>query len=215
MPARRFAIPDLFVLCVSFALLVASVSAQDSARQESTNSVSLAAKVIQEDVSGLPPISRAYLTAGTNQFAFLIPRGFRLDAVAEGRITIEALDNSSFIQLRRLDAMNAAPGVKLSADRCRSLLSQAHPGARVREQFTRTVDGRSGPAFDFEWKNDGGAVQAGRAAFIPTDIGTLEFKLVSTPKQFRAATYKLNNLLLSFCSSKDGKLEVVRLSNKL
>lgn len=208
--------PDLKLIGSAF--LVASMLGAAAQTSDSvTNAAPLTTRVIEETVPGLPPIARTYLTIGTNKFAFLIPRGYRLDPVSAERVNIVAKDQTSFISVRRLTGTNApsGPSQKLTATkRFRDLVLAEYSDARIREEFSRSAGGRSGPAFDFEWHLSSAVLSVGRVAFIPTDAGVLEFKLVAPPKYFRAATYKYNNLLLSFSASKDGKLETVCLSNK-
>jgi hypothetical protein len=92
-------------------------------------------------------------------------------------------------------------------------LLKDHPRAKILLEFSRAAGGRTGPAFDLQWPVQG-MLQAARTAFIPSAVGTIEFKLITNPKKFRSATYKYNNLLLSFCSSRNGELDIAPLSNK-
>lgn len=215
MPVLRAHCSPAALMLFGAGLIATPVLAGNSTTPGVTNAPPFVTRVINEDVKGMPPVARAYLAAGTNRFAFLIPQGFRLDASSRDKLLVAALNKSCFISIRRVHGLNSSADSSPAPSDCRTFLKQEYPSLKFRDEFSRAAAGRTGPAFDFEWNISGGAVQSARAVFIPTDIGILEFKLVTNPGNFRAATYKLNNVLLSFTASKDGKLEVVSLSNKL
>jgi hypothetical protein len=183
-----------------------------------TNAPATATQLEPEVVPGLPPITRVITSVGTNKFAFFAPRNFRVDASNPRKISLTSPDDMTFITVRILPPLPKPAGTekkKSLRETCRDLLLAGHPGGKVLSEFTRTAGDCSGPAFDVQWQIPAGGVQAARVAFIPTVAGLLEFKLSTKPDRFHAATYKFNNVLLSFRVSKNGKLEIVRLSNKL
>lgn len=186
-----------------------------SANELETNSAAVALVVTSaktEVVPGLPSVVRVYASVGTNKCAFLVPRGFRLEE-NKGSISVVAVDNSCFITIHALATAN--PGAtKPKPDVCRKLLLAQYPEGKILSEFSRAAGEQSGPAFDLQTPVPGGAIQAVRAVFIPFRSSVLEFRLAAKSKKFRPATYKLNNLLLSFRTARNGKLEVVHLSNK-
>lgn len=221
MQARNIICHCAVVTLLQVGLMISPAQVENPTANDSgdaTNRVALVTTLTAEKVRDLPPITRAYLTAGTNKFSFLIPRGFRLDAASDDKIVMTAKDLGTFIELRRFDALEFTPNStnRSAASKVyRKLLLQEHAEARIRSEFSRTAADRRGLGYDFDWHLTGSVVQSARAVFIPTDAGIFQFKLVTKPKNFRAATYKLNNLLLSFCASKDGQLDVAHLSSKL
>jgi len=183
-----------------------------------TNAPAVTAELRQEIVPGFTSVTRVYVSAGTNKFAFRAPRSFRVDASNPKKISLTSTNDITFITVRSLPSLpkkTDAEKKKSLREICRELLLAEHPGAKILTEFTREADGHSGPAFDLQWPNAAGALQSARVAYIPVPAGILEFQLSTKPDHFRAATYKLNNVLLSFRASKDGKVEMMPLSNKL
>ncbi|HWD92045.1 MAG TPA: hypothetical protein VG938_06820 [Verrucomicrobiae bacterium] len=183
-----------------------------------TNASPIATQLEPESVPGFQSVTRVVTSAGTNKFAFFAPRNFRIDASNPRKISLTSPDDMTFITVQMLPAFAKQTGTqkkKSLRENCRELLRAEHPGGKILSEFTRTAGDCSGPAFDLQWQVPAGGLQAARVAFIPTVAGLLEFKLSTKPDRFHAATYKFNNVLLSFRVSKNGKLEVVRLSNKL
>jgi hypothetical protein len=204
----------LAVLGSTLAFCAVPVRGADEAANTSTNSTAFATELRREALPGLPPATRAYLNAGTNRFAFLVPPGFRLDASAGTSIVLNSPDYASLITLRVREPQSVKTADELKKIGRRWLLKE-HPGAVIQSEFSRTVDGQSGPAFDLRCRIAGGAPESVRAVFIPSSVGVLEFQLVCSPARFRKASYRFNGMLLSFCASHGGKLDIVPLSNKL
>ena len=198
-----------------FWLLASTAGAADPAWSCASNAPALRVEVRHEGGPGQFPAYRAYVTAGTNKFAFLMPAGFRLDASDTQSVTLVSADYNCLLTWRILGQVPPeSPDLDPAA--CREVLMQRRPGAKVQDEFTLPALGRRGPAFELRWNAKGGVPRYERVAFIPALAGVLEFSLASSPERFKAALPAFDLLLLSFrASDAKGKLVVPMLSNKL
>jgi hypothetical protein len=210
---KRF---DLFVVAVlPFWLLAGPASAADPGWSCATNSPPLQVEVRHEGGPGMAAANRAYVTAGTNKFAFLMPDGFRLETADPQKVTLVSADYNCLLTWRILGPV-PPESPDLDPASCRELLLECHPGGKIVEEFTLPALGRRGPAFELRWNAKGGAPRYERVVFIPALAGVLEFSLVSSPEKFKAAQPEFDLLLLSFrASDANGKLVVPVLSDKL
>jgi hypothetical protein len=161
------------------------------------------------------PVFRACVTAGTNKFAFLVPGGFRLDAnhSTPEVISLVSKNYNGWLTLRIAGPMPEG-GKELESGPCRELLLSRHPGAKILNEFSLTAAGRSGLAFDLQWEMTGGMMQSMRVAFIPSEVGVLEFSLAASQRAFSKYQGSFNTMLISFRASVNGKLEAPPLSDK-
>ena len=166
--------------------------------------------IVYEPVPNLPPVPRACVTTGTNQFAFVVPEGFRVDASNPETILLTQNDYSCFLTLRIASPAPADPS-DVKPDFCRALLSSRFPGAKISEAFSLAAANHSGPAFNLQWTNASGVAQSARVAFIPSAAGLLEFSLVASPGKFSGGQPPFNSLLLTFRTNEGGKLEILPL----
>ena len=173
----------------------------------------LQVSVVYEPVPNMPPVPRAYVTTGTNQFAFLVPEGFRVDASNPETILLIKTDYSCFLTFRIVGPATAGT-TDLKPDSCRELLSNRFPGAKIADVFSLAAANHGGPAFNLQWTNASGVAQSARVAFIPSAAGLLEFSLVASPGRFPAGQPPFNSLLLTFRTNEGGKLEIIPPSNK-
>jgi hypothetical protein len=198
-----------------FWLQVWPVGAADSAGSCASNPPPMRVEVRYEGGPGLSPANRAYVTAGTNKFAFQMPAGFRLESADPQKVTLVNADYNCLLSWRILGPVPPeSPGLDPAS--YRELLLERHPGGKIIEEFTLPALGRRGPAFDLRWNAKGGAPRYERDVFIPALAGVLEFSLVGSPEKFKAAQPEFHLLLLSFrASDANGKLVVPMLSDKL
>jgi len=162
---------------------------------------------------GSEQVVRVTLTAGTNEFAFVVPRGLnlRVDASTPGKITISKKDCSYFVTLRLLQGMGEAA----SASLFQNLVLSQYEGASGLEESSMSADGQSGPSFDASWYVAGTSTRRTvRVAFIPTRAGTLECSLIADPKKSSEAKSALSAVLLTLRSNKAGKLENLALMDE-
>lgn len=179
-----------------------------------TNRSSLTAEVRRETGPGLIPARRAYLAAGTNTFAFVVPSGFDLAAAAGDKIELVNSDRSCLVTLLLLEPPRAFIS-EADSEAFRPRIASQYPGAEVAEVFALTAAGRSGPAFDLRWHTDG-VTRAARVAYVPSAAGILEFSLIASPDKFAQFLPTLHTVMLTFrASGPDGKLDLPLLSDKL
>lgn len=191
-----------------------SAGAADPEAGSSSGPFPLRAEVRTDNEPGSVPARRAFVTAGTNRFAFSVPEGFRLDSSSYDLVSLISGDYHSRLTFR-IAGPAALAGQEPRAADWRETVLQQHPGAKILRQFTLTAANRSGPAFDATWSAPGGLQRNQRVAFIPAAAGTLEFSLVCTTDAFPKAQYDLNFLLLTFrAGDAQGKLDLPRFSNK-
>jgi hypothetical protein len=162
---------------------------------------------------GSQAAQRAFVTFGTNQFTFVLPPGFGIDASNPQKIVLANADYSCYLTFQLSGPL---PGGLwgLNSDAYRELASSQRPGAIILNQFSQRAANHDGPAFDLQWTNSSGSAQSGRVAFIPSPAGVLEFSMASNPDTVRDGQYALNWMMLTFRSNEGGKLEINRLSDK-
>jgi len=187
----------------------------DAEPNEATNAPTWAVEIKAESGPGIMPALRAHVTDGARRFAFLVPAGYRLEKSQPKRATLVSADYSRMLIF---EIREAPPGgaPSLSSAACRATLTREHPGAKIQHEFQLSADCRQGPAFDAQWVAAGGVPRSGRVAFIPAEVGVLEFSLVSSSAQLGAGWDEFNTLLLTFrASDKHGNLVITPLSDKL
>jgi hypothetical protein len=163
-------------------------------------------RIKAEEVVGSQPIERAYITCGTNQFAFAVPPGYRADASNPKRVTVTSADLSITITFALSEDIGRIQMAE-SAEACRATLLEQYGGAKIISEFSKRAAGHDGPAFDLNWTNPGKSDESLRVAFIPSCAGLMEFTGKSHPDKFDQARYALNFIMLSFRSNERGKLE--------
>jgi len=161
-----------------------------------------------------PPFHRAFVTSETNKFAFLIPDGLQVhNDPLHGRINLSNVEGNRNISFAILDPA-PSEGRELSADAYRELVLDSFSNAKILEENSRVAAGRSGPAFDIQWTS-AGIVQHTRVVFVATAAGVLEFTATTSPDKLSELDTDLNLVLVTFCFSTNGKLEVPMVSDRL
>ena len=201
-----------FLLCMSAGRAVAQPAAP-------TNAPAYSLTTTRHELEGIGHYYRAVATLGTNQFAFIVPKGYliRLDEAARQVRAIEREDKCS-ITVRLFDtptnAVDKATG-ELKPAVFRELLLARHPDARIIEEHSLTAGGSPGPAFDFGWRNAGGFPLQSRLAFIPTPAGVMEFHLLTSAADKEEFTHALNSLMLTFRFGERGRIELPEILDKI
>jgi len=205
----------LVVTSLPLWLLAGPAGAADPGWSCASNTPPLRVEVRHEGGPGISAANRAYVTAGTNTFAFQMPAGFRLETADPQKVSLVSADFNCLLTWRILGPV-PPESPDLDPASCRALLLERHPGGKIVEEFPLPALGRRGPAFELRWNASGGAPRYERVVFIPALAGVLEFSLVSSPEKFKAAQPEFDLLLLSFrASDAKGKLVVPMLSDKL
>lgn len=184
-----------------------------------TNAPAFSLATTRHELEGIGHYYRAVATLGTNQLAFIVPKGYfiRLDESARQLRAIEREDKCS-ITVRLFEtptnALDKADG-GLKPAVLRELLLARHPNARITEEFSLTAGGAAGPAFDFVWRNAAGFPLQSRIAFIPMPAGLVEFHLLTSAEDKEEFTHALNSLMLTFRFGAKGRIELPEMSNRL
>jgi hypothetical protein len=200
---------------VTTAGAVRGAPAAEAGSGSETNAPAVAAEIRHEEGPGLLPADRAYIMAGTNKFAFLVPAGFKLETWNESVVALVTRDYSSQIVFRLAGPLPIDEG-ELNTNTYSSKLLQEHPGAKIIKSFSAFADSHSGPAYEVELPGPAGSWRRGEIAFIPSQAAVLEFSLISSPEKFEAARQKLSTVMLTFrASDAHGELHVSPLSDKL
>jgi hypothetical protein len=158
--------------------------------------------------------TRAYITAGTNKFAFLVPDEFKLAGCDPQKVTLMKNDGSCLINVRVI-ASRAATDKPFDAAAARTLLNAEHPDATIMSEFGMYAEGVGGPAFEINW-GVGALSRASRVGFIPLRAGLVEFSVDSSPKNLAPSLGDFNYVLLTFrASDENGKLAATPLSDQI
>src|SRR5215831_20079768 len=140
-----------------------------------TNQSPITVAIKTESGPGQIPASRAYITAGTNKFAFLLPGEFKLAGCDPQKVTLMKRDGSCLISVRVIGPPPAT-GKPFDSAAARGLLSEEHPDANISSEFGMSAGGASGPAFEIQW-GTGALTRTSRVGFIPFRAGLLEFSV--------------------------------------
>lgn len=180
-----------------------------------TNMPPIAAELRHEEGPGLMPADRAYVVAGTNKFAFLIPAGLKLETWNQHLVALVTRDYSCQITFRLAGPL-PADASELSAEVCRARLLEEFPGARILKSFSAIADSHRGPAYEADLPGSAGSWRRGLIAYIPSRTAVLEFCLNCVPEKFEAARQQMSTVMLTFRSSdENGQLHISPLSDKL
>jgi hypothetical protein len=179
-----------------------------------TNALALSAETRHEEGPGLLPADRAYVRAGTNKFAFLVPTGLKLETWSDGRVALVSRDYSRKITFRIVGPPEPA-GIEAGSESWFRRVTAQYPQAKIIKAFSAFADSCRGPAYEIAFV-ESASLRRGQVAFIPCRVAVLEFSLVCSPEDFEAARQQLNTILLTFRSSDpNGELHISPLSDKL
>lgn len=107
----------------------------------------------RHELEGLGHYFRAVAKAGTNQFAFIVPKSYSM-RVDEANRQLRAIEreNKCSITVRLIpmptNAVDKATAA-LKSEVFRELILQRHPAAKISEELSLSAGGQSGPAFDY------------------------------------------------------------------
>jgi hypothetical protein len=180
----------------------------------STNQPPISVALKFEGGPGQIPTTRAYITAGTNKFAFLVPDEFKLASSDPQRVILMRGDGSCLISVRVIGAKPASDK-PFDVAAAKVLVNEEHPDALITSELGMFVEGVSGPAFEIQW-GAGALTRASRVGFIPLRAGLLEFSVDSSPKNLGPSLGDFNYVILTFrASDENGKLAATPLSDRL
>lgn len=179
-----------------------------------TNQPPISVALKFEGGPGQIPTTRAYITAGTNKFAFLVPDEFKLASSDPQRVILMKGDGSCLISVR---VIGPKPGSDkpFDAAAAKVLVNEEHPDALITSELGVFVEGVSGPAFEIQW-GAGALTRATRVGFIPLRAGLLEFSVDASPKNLGPSLGDFNYVILTFrASDEHGQLAATPLSDRL
>jgi len=180
-----------------------------------TNDTALTARVQIEGGAGLKTIRRAYVNAGTNRMAFVVPDGFRLESTDATQAVLVSSAFACQIRFRLLDSIPLTAGEPDAAACRQSLLDRCHD-ATILEEASRTVNQRTGPVINLRWNGAGHIPLQGSFVFLPYEGQVIELSLVASPEKLNLAWPDFHLVLLTFrASDKNGRLAVPMLSDKI
>ena len=206
MSLRKFI---LTVIALGTLLIATHVSAGDAPALEAvkTNKTAYNAQLRGGEIVGMHQVQRAFLTLGTNQIAFIVPSGFRMDASDLQKIVLTEPARGYFLAVRISAAPSVEPGQETSYFKTAALAR--FPGAIIADQSTQLVANHSGPSFDLTWVNGAGTAQKVRIAFIPSSAGVLELSVLAPADKFKDALLYFSLLLGSVQNNEQGKIVIV------
>jgi len=193
---------------------VVAVAATNSPAETATNDapIMMDVRIKVESGAGQVAASRAYITVGTNRFAFLVPGGFKVDSSDPQRITLVRADLACILSLRILEP---ASEQGLTVEECRQKINKERPGCKFEGEFSLGAGNSSGPAFELRWESQG-VRRSARLAYVPFRAGVVEFCLDSSPEKFGAMQTFLNDIMLTFrASDPSGNLEATPLYDRI
>jgi hypothetical protein len=150
-------------------------------------------------------ITRGILVAKESQFSFVLPAGFRrqIDA-AEKKISLTSTSYTCAITAKIFETATDGQA-ELNPDTLRARLLGQYKDAKILDEFSASIESRSGPAFELEWVSEMGQRMTTRAAFVPYAAGHVEFSVQAPTSEIRQYDHSLNQLLLSIRTSPVGK----------
>jgi len=179
-----------------------------------TNQPPISVAVKFEGGPGQISTSRAYITAGTNKFAFLVPSEYKLTCADSQKVTLMKGDGSCLISVRVIGSFVGASKA-FDGAAARELVLEEHPDATITTEFGMSAANASGPAFEIRW-GSGAVARASRVGFVPLRAGVIEFSLDASLNNLGPSLGDLNYLVVTFrASDENGKLEATPLSDKL
>jgi hypothetical protein len=190
-----------------FAGRVAASDTLAASTDVATNRPAFGASLRGGETVGDHQIQRVFLNVGTNQFAFIVPTGFRMDASDPQKIVLYDEAEDCYIVVR-VGYTSLSDGTSQDSS-FKSTALGLFPGATITDEFSDAAAGHTGTAFVLKWTNTAGIPQTGRASFIPCAAGVLEFTAFAPTQHFGTAQNYLTILMTSVCSNETGKLVIV------
>jgi hypothetical protein len=167
-----------------------------------------------EFVPNLEPITRVYARVGTNEFAILVPPGYRMSDSDGLKVTFVNADYNCYLTFQV--CRRALPEVKeLNPDDYRGAALGEHPGASLAQEFTVGALSTVGPAFDIKWTGAGGVGRMERVAYIRSENWIVKFTMLANADVFGGGQAAFNSLLLNFRASQGGKLVLNKISDRI
>ena len=196
---------------LSLCAIIGVVRAKDATRGPGPLKVTLE----REPVALVDPRYQAYVTDGSNNFAFRVPPGYRLTGdPGTGTLTLGNREGNSTITFT-IYGSALEDGQGLSPEVFRELLLNQYSSATITREFNKASGSSSGPGFDLQWKASGEIVECKRLVYLATPAGVLEFAGTADRNNFSGLKSALDFLLGTLMSSKDGKVKIPPMLDKI
>ena len=166
------------------------------------------ASVKNGEIVGREQVRRVFVSCGTNEFVFAVPVDLRVD-VRANKVTLISPDASYFLSFRIVLPADSDSGGSITDPYRRHVMDQ-FPDAKIVEEASQSAAGRSGPAFEMQWKAGSGPERNVRVALIPSPAGLLEWSLNADSAKVAAGRSASSYLLRTFQSNERGAIEIVR-----
>lgn len=166
----------------------------------------LQVRLQNEAIIASEQIRRVYVKTGTNEFALIVPRDFRLNAGDSRELVFEETRSRCFITVRVVERSSGS----LQESDCRNRLNHQYPNAELLDQFSRTTGEGAGLAFDLQQSNSLHTIERLRIVLLPSTTGYLEFTLHSKPDSFEADKDCFDWLLWSYKTDRSGKITPIQ-----
>lgn len=197
----------IWVSLASGVLLFAARTRADSTETSSGDSpVLMQPRLQNEAVIASEQVRRVYVKCGTNEFAFVIPHNFRVNAKDSEQLVFEAAEAGCFMVVRILPSSGEA----FAPNQCRRRVLEEFPGAELLEQLDRSSVEGPITLFDLRRSTSLHNVERLRVAFMPVPAGILEVALHSKPDTFSKDQDSLNALLWSYQSNRSGRIAPIQ-----
>jgi hypothetical protein len=197
--------------------MISANTANSTNASDITNTTNQTAIIVALKFEGGPgqiPTTRAYITAGTNKFAFLVPDEFKLASADPQKVTLMKGDGTCLISVRVIGSKPASDK-PFDCTAARPLVYEEHRDATIVSEFGMFANGVGGPAFEILW-GVGALPRGARVCYIPLRAGLVEFSLDSSPKNLAPSLGDFNYVLLTFrASDENGKLAATPLSDQI
>lgn len=166
----------------------------------------LQVSVRNEAIIGLQQIHRAYVSVGTNMFAFAVPDDFHVDSSNPSKVVLVQADYNCFLAMR---VISPAPERESQPDFYRGLVLEEYPSAKIVAEFAQAAGPYNGPVYDLQWTNASRVQQSARVLFIPSRVGTIEMILLSRSEKFSDSKRFFDFLRSSYCTDDAGPIKPI------
>lgn len=168
----------------------------------------LDAVVKNGETRGWEQTRRVFVKCGTNEMAFAVPHGLRMDTAGADKVTLVASDTTYYLSFRVRIPGTELAGTESAGEHARLLREYAN--AKITNEFQAATPENAGRAYELRWTPTGISERLVRVAFIPTAAGILELTLVADLSRAADGTFAFNSILTTMRKAQDGKFEFVR-----
>ena len=197
-----------------WASLLTAAAAAQSTNTCNTSGIqvpSLTSTIEAGEILGREQVLRQRIRCGTNEFAFVVPGTLRAEISPDGGIVLGSADLTYYVTIRRV-------GIELDKAGLEAALQEQITGqyadAINPEGFTTIVAGRVGTGVLLRQEVPKVGLRFVRVLWVPFKAGVLEFALNSDARCTADSQSAFDMILLTFRSNEQGKVEIIKRSDK-